>query len=211
MKRSSPRDGQSLAEVLIAVAIGAVLIAAGVSLIVPALSSNAQAAKIQVATSLGKELIDSVRVWADGNWNNVLSLATGTANKYYLMTTSSPYTASGAGSGQTIVIGTSTYIRYFYLSDVYRDSSGNIVTSGGSYDPSTKLVTAVYNWLGGASTNTMSIYLVRSRNNVVAQNDWSGGPGQAGPATSTNNQFVSSTNIDYSTTTGSIYVAIPGY
>ena len=117
----------------------------------------------------------------------------------------------GGGVTQSIVVGTSTYVRYFYLSDVYRDSSGNIVTSNGSYDPSTKRVTVAYNWLGGAATNTMSIYLVRSQNNVVTQNDWSGGPGQTGPATSTNNQFTSSTNIDYSTTTGSIYVAIPGY
>ena len=73
-------QGQSLVEVLIAVAIGAILIVASVALIVPALQSNTQAAKIQAASSLGKELMDNVRVWSEGNWNNVLALATGTAN-----------------------------------------------------------------------------------------------------------------------------------
>lgn len=205
------REGQSLVEVLIAVAIGTVLIVAGVALIVPALQSNAQSAKIQMASSLGKELLDNMRVWSEGNWNNVLALATGTANTYYLNTTSSPYTVAGVGSIQSMVVGTSTYERYFYLSDVYRDGSGNIVASGGTYDPSIKQVTVGYNWLGGPATNTMTTYLVRARNNVVTQNDWSGGPNQSSPETSTNNQFASSSNIDYSTSTGSIYVAIPGY
>jgi Tfp pilus assembly protein PilV len=208
MMKPSPQ-GQSLVEVLIAVAIGTVLVVAGVALIVPALRSNTQAAKVQMASSLGKELLDNVRVWSEGNWSNVLALATGTTNTYYLITTSSPYTAN-AGS-QSLVVGTSTYLRYFYLSDVYRDTSGNVVTSAGTFDPSTKQVTVGYNWLGGSSTNTMSTYIVRARNNAVTQNDWSGGPNQPNAETSTNNQFATSSNVDYATTTGAIYVAIPGY
>jgi len=125
-------------------------------------------------------------------------------------------TSGGSGGGgststiQSLIIGTSTYNRYFYLSDVYRDGSGNIVTSGGTYDPSTKQVTVVYGWPGG-TVNTMTTDVVRGRNNALSQNSWSGGPGQGGPETSTNNQFASSSNIDYATGTGSIYVAIPGY
>jgi hypothetical protein len=41
--------------------------------------------------------------------------------------------------------------------------------------------------------------------------NYAGGPGASNAATSVNNQFASSSNIDYSTTTGSIYVSIPGY
>ena len=208
MERS--RSGQSLVEVLIAVAIGAILITAAIALIVPSLSSNMQAAKVQVASSLGKELIDNVRVWSEGNWSNLLALATGSAKTYFLNTGSSPYTTSSVGSIQSVTVGTTTYRRYFYLSDVYRDILGNI-TSTGAYDPSTKQVTVGYSWLGGPATNTMSIFIVRAMNNIVAQDDWSGGSGQSGPETSSNNQFASSTNIDYTTTTGSIYVSIPGY
>jgi Tfp pilus assembly protein PilV len=208
--KQCPREGQSLAEVLLAVAIGTILITTSVAVIVPALQSNTQATKIQTASSLGKELLDNVRAWSEGGWNNVLALATGTANLYYLNTSSSPFTV--ASGTQSIAVGTSTvYTRNFYLSDVYRDGSGNIVTSGGTYDPSTKLVTATYKWTGGSSY-AMTTYLVRGKNNVVFQNDWSGGPNMTSSVeTTTNNQFASSTNIDYSSTTGSISVAIPGY
>jgi|GEM_PF-1517910 type II secretory pathway pseudopilin PulG len=448
-------NGQSLVEVLIAVAIGAILITGGVMLIVPALQSNSQATKVQAASLLGKQLLDNVRVWSEGNWNNVLALSTGTSYVYYMNTSSSPFTVatgtesiavatgtvatssltsglvgywpldegtgntsgtsktadlsgygntgtwygvasgtsgyyspgkigawagtfdgvdnddyiqipnssslspsnawtisawvqpqgsntalgeivskwqssagttinysldaglngshlqklratvspSGGGSGVSVTGNTTlnfgtwyyvaavfngvsttlsvyvngqsdatplttsftqcatnignprigsfdfswasykdtwtgliddvrvynralsaaeisqlyalgqsnvTYTRYFYISDVYRDGSGNIVTSGGTYDPSTKQITVVYSWPNGP-VNTMTTYIVRGRNNVVSQNSWSGGPGVTTPETSTNNQFASSTNIDYTTSTGSIYVAIPGY
>lgn len=432
------RNGQSLAEILLAVALGTIFVIAAVSVIVPALQSNAQAAKIQTASSLAKELMDNVRVWSEGSWNNVLSIGTGTAYSYYLTTSISPFVvatgtesitiASGtaatssltaglvgwwpfdegtgtvaydsSGNGTSLAIASSssivtwrsgksgsalgyasnastscanlqfgistsslptviqnlpsgafsisyweyvasggvamfhldtpyassgfaglwvsqssiafnnnslvnnslgfagpsanawhyftyvfnvgsttqqmyidgalkasgalsgsfgsfsdlnigvylpscvdsspgyafddfriynralslpeisqlyalsqstvTYSRHFYLSDVYRDGSGNIVTSGGTYDPSTKLVTVVYGWSGGP-VYTMTTYLVRGKNNVVSQGDWSGGPGVGGPATSTSNQFTSSTNIDYASTTGAINVAIPGW
>jgi type II secretory pathway pseudopilin PulG len=430
-------NGQSLVEVLIAVAIGAILITGGVMLIVPALQSNSQATKVQAASLLGKQLLDNVRVWSEGNWNNVLALSTGTSYAYYMNTSISPFTVAtgtesivvvtstvstssltsglvgywpfdeGTGtvaydySGNNVVLnltnsplitwqsgkigasainyaasvptnctsgpgvqspsvpsiiqnlpsgnfsvsfwaqnpsshimfhlltnmtvsgnfqgiyftagtvaiannsgvntgfsfsvpGTTgwhlftyvfnlssssqtmyedgvsegsgslsgsygtvsqinvgdyatscsdaaagstfddvrvynralstteisqlyalgqsnvTYTRYFYLSDVYRDGSGNIVTSGGTYDPSTKQITVVYSWPNGP-VNTMTTYIVRGRNNVVSQNGWSGGPGVTTPETSTNNQFASSTNVDYQTSTGAIYVAIPGY
>jgi type II secretory pathway pseudopilin PulG len=206
----SRRSGQSLAEVLIAVAIGAILITAGIALIVPALQSNTDATKVQAAASYAQGLMSNVIAWSQGNWNNVLALATGTANTYYLNTSSSPFTASAPGSVQSISIGTTTYTRSFYLSDVQRDSGDNIVTSGGNYDPSTKLVTVTYQWLGGP-VNTMTTYIVRSNNQVSSQNNWSGGPGFSGPETSTNSQFASSTNIDYTTPTGSLYLAIPGY
>ena len=142
------------------------------------------------------------------DWSNVLALATGTSNTYYLNTSSSPFTiASGT---QSITVGTSTvYTRSFYLSDVYRDGSGNI--GGSNYDPSTKLVTVAYKWAGGTNY-TMATYIIRGRNNVLFQDDWSGGPNMTSSAeTTTNNQFASSTNIDYSSTTGQITVSIPGY
>lgn len=193
-----------------AVAIGTILITTSVAVIVPALQSNTQATKIQAGSSLGKELLDNVRAWSEGGWSNVLALATGTSNTYYLNTSSSPFTV--ASGTQSITVGTSTvYTRSFYLSDVYRDGSGNIVTSGGSYDPSTKLVTVVYKWSGGTNY-TMATYIIRGRNNIVFQDDWSGGPNMTSSAeTTTNNQFASSTNIDYSSTTGQITVSIPGY
>jgi prepilin-type N-terminal cleavage/methylation domain-containing protein len=159
--------------------------------------------------------IDEVRVstvirspsWILTEYNNQSSPST-----FYAV--GSETTNSGGGGGGTVgseslVLGASTYSRYFYLSDVYR-TAGNIVTSGGVYDPSTKLVTVVYTLPSGA-TSSISAYLTRHGENIYRQTDWSGGPGASGPATTTGSQFVTSSNIDYSTTTGSIYLAIPGY
>ena len=202
------RSGQSLMEVLIGMAIGIFLIMAGIGLIVPAINTNTQVTNIQRGAALAKELLDNVRVWSEGNWNNVFSLATGTANQYYLATTFSPF-ASSSGS-QTITLSTTTYTRYFYVSDVYRDGPGNITTNGGSYDPSTKQITVAYGW-SGSPTYTVSTYLTRNRDNVYDQTDWSGGPGVTVAATSVGNQFATSSNISYTTTTGSIYVSISGY
>ncbi|MEK7507860.1 MAG: prepilin-type N-terminal cleavage/methylation domain-containing protein [Patescibacteria group bacterium] len=201
-------SGQSLVEVLVAVAIGAVLIIAAAGVIALALRSNAQATKLQTGAALAKELLENVRVWAEGDWHNILNVATTSANHYYLNSSSSPFTS--LSGDQSVSISSTTYTRYFYVSDVYREVNSDIIIDGVEsespslkYDPSTKKVTIAYSWPRGA-TNTISQYVTRSRNNVFIQTDWSGGPGQNGPATTTNTLFSTSTNIAYDLTAGSI-------
>ncbi len=97
------------------------------------------------------------------------------------------------------------YTRYFYVDNVGRSGSDVLQSSGGSDDPSTKKITVVYGWLGGP-TSSFSTYLSRFANRAFIQTDWSGGPGQNGPATTTNSKFSTSTGINYSTTTGSIMI-----
>lgn len=204
------RDGQSISEVLIAIAVGAIFMVAAVAVIAPALRENSQAGDVQQGATVAQALLDNVRVWSEANWNNIASLATGTTHTYYLITSSSPYTATSGV--QSIVIGTTTYTRSFSLFDAYRTGGGSItsVPTGNMYDPSTKQVSVTYDWVGGV-TSTMSTYLTRNDNAAIDQTDWSGGPGATSAATSVGNQFTSSTNVDYSTTTGAIYVSIPGY
>lgn len=181
-----------------------VIAAAGV--IAPALRINTQTTRAETGVALAKELLDNVRVWAEGDWHRVAALATSSVNHYYLITTSSPF-ASSTGN-ETVTVATTTYTRYFYLDEVYRGagaSGDEIETSGGSVDPSTKEVTVAYSWPNSA-TNTIYEYITRNRDYVFAQTDWSGGSGQGGPVTSTNSLFSTSTNIDYTTLTGSISV-----
>jgi hypothetical protein len=207
---NASRRGQSISEVLLAIAVGAIFMVAAVAVIVPALRESSQAGNIQQGATVGQALLDNVRVWSESGWSNITSLATGTAYQYYLITSSSPYTAT---SGiQSLAIGTTTFVRYFYLSDAYRTSGGGLssTSTNNTYDPSTKQVTVVYNWTQGTTT-TISTYLTRNDDAVIDQTDWSGGPGATSAATSVGSRFTSSTNVDYSTTTGSIYVSIPGY
>jgi hypothetical protein len=207
----SSRAGQSFVELLVAITIGAIFMVGAAMIIAPSLNENGQSTKVQAASTNAASLLNNVRVWSEGSWQNILSLTTGTAQQYYMITSSSPYTVT---SGiESLNLATTTYTRYFYISDAYRDASGNPTTasSGGSvYDPSTKQISVVYNWTGGKAS-TISTYITRNNDAAFDQTDWSGGASSTAVATSVNNQFGTSSNIDYSTTTGSIYVSIPGY
>lgn len=204
---NASRRAQSIVEVLIAIGIGVLFVGAAISLIMPSLQAGSQATSVQASSALAKGLLDNVRTWSEGNWNNILNLATGAGHRYYLNTTASPFVVSGGT--EHLMLGTTTYSIGFSLQDVYRNSTGSIVTSGGSYDPSTKQITAYYSW-PLAATRTMVMYLTRNENFVLIQNDWSGGPGQNGPMTSTNSQFATSSNIEYSTSTPMFCLAVPG-
>lgn len=207
-------------ELLVGIAVGAVFVVGMATIVAPSLGANKQAAKVQEQAELGEDLMESVRAWANGNWNSVLALATGTANWYYLNTSSSPFLAVGPGTGQLMsscsgnATATTciTYLRYFYLSDVYRDASGNAtsVSSGNYYDPSTKLVTVTI----GISSSTVPpltypFYITRNGDNAVSQTNWSGGAGQSSPLTVIGTTFASSSNITISAT-GSIQLTNGG-
>jgi Tfp pilus assembly protein PilV len=140
------RNGQSLIEVLVALAIGVAFIVAAASIIAPALRVNTQAGTEQAVASLSQELSDNIRTWKSSGWANIAALATSSANTYYLNTSASPFTA--VSGKESITVGSSTYQRYFYVSDVYRDTSGNVTSTTGNcsgsspcYDPSTKQIT----------------------------------------------------------------------
>ena len=200
------RKGQSLIEVLIAVTIGALMIGAVATLIVTVLRIGSQAQKSQAGAALGKELLENVRVWTERSWYNVASLSTSSANHYYLSASSSPF--SVLSGDETAIVASTTYTRYFYVENVGRDAAGKILASGGVDDPSTRKITVVYSWPQSAA-NTLIAYLTRSANNIFFQTNWSGGPGQNGPATTTNSKFSTSTEVDYSSSTGSIILILP--
>ncbi len=196
------KQGQSLIEILVAVGVGTIMILGAIAVIAPALKSNTQANRVQVGSALGRALLDNVRIWSEADWHNLVNLSTSSANKYYLNATSSPFTAV-AGT-QSIVAATTTYTRYFYVDEAFRDGSGNLADSG-SLDPSSRKVTVIYGW-DLSATNTIAAYFTRFRNNVYMQTDWSGGSGQDGPVTSTNSRFSTSTSINVGTSTGSIRI-----
>ena len=199
----SPRKGQSLVEVLVALAVGTIFIIGAASVIIPSLRSSTEANRLQTAAALGKELMENTRVFSEADWHNIYDLNKSSSSHYYLTTSTSPFTA--VAGDETVAVSTTTYTRYFYIDNVGRDGSGNILSSGGTDDPSTQKVSVVCRWSGGP-TSTITAYLTRFRNNVLDQTDWSGGSGQDGPVTSTNNQFSTSSQIYSSTTTGSISI-----
>ena len=109
--------------------------------------------------------------------------------------TSAGVSATGT---QSIVMGSSTYTRYFYVSDVYRDSSGNVTSTanGNSYDPSTKEITVVVSVASStAPPTTYSLYITRNIDNTFSQSSWAGGGGYNGPTTFVSSTFATSTGV----------------
>lgn len=197
------KNGQSLIEVLVATSIGTLIVLGIVSVIAPALKSNKDVEKIQIGSALSRELAENIKIVAESDWHKIESLTAGT--NYYLQSTSSPF-AIATGT-QTLVLSSTTFQRSFTVQGVNRDALGKITTSGGFSDPSTKKITISYN-IGGTGTSSLVRYLTRYRNNAYIQTDWSGGSGQTNSTTTINSRFASSTNVNYSSTTGSIKISL---
>lgn len=101
----------------------------------------------------------------------------------------------------------SAFTRYFSITNVSRDGAGNIVSSGGTDDPSTRQVTIFTDWVvQGSTTSSISLvdYVTRWKNRAFTQTDWSGGNGFEGPITDPNSSYSSSTNI--ATSSGAIKI-----
>jgi hypothetical protein len=112
------------------------------------------------------------------------------------------------------LFGSQAFTRYFYVENACRTSGGDIASStypcsgGSSDDPLTQKVTAITQWLSGASLDEVNLdrYITRWGNFSIRQTDWSGGSGQDGPIIAPNDQFSSSTNITPTSTFGSFEI-----
>jgi len=147
-------------------------------------------------------LIDEVRIY-----NRALS-ATEISAMYNGVSKLYPQNIGGLWSlkeGQDqISSGATTFLRGFTIGAVQRDTNGNIVSSGGTDDPSTKKVTYTVEIrpAGAASGNIVSAseYVTRSQSNVFLQTDWSGGAGESSPVTLGTNKFWTSSGVMASST-----------
>lgn len=90
-----PRSGQSLIDVLIASAIGAILLVGALSVLAPALRGGSDAQKALDGASAARGLLDGVRSLAQSNWNAVASLTAG-----------SPYYLQQTATGTNVIAGT---------------------------------------------------------------------------------------------------------
>ncbi|MEK7464661.1 MAG: LamG-like jellyroll fold domain-containing protein [Patescibacteria group bacterium] len=99
------------------------------------------------------------------------------------------------------------FTRYFHVENVTRDSSGDIAS--GNDDPATQKITAYAEWAGqGALFSQLKVldYITRWQNSTFNQSDWSGGSGESGVLTQPSNKYTSSSNIDATSTYGSIKI-----
>lgn len=191
------RQGQSLIEVLIALAIGALFISAAVAVIVVALRISGQNEFAQRATNLNLELMDQASIVAKDSWHNLNSLALGPDTQYHLSETGAFLTVN-AGK-EDLSLDNASYQRWFSLEEVQRDSNYQITESSGTVDPSTLKITTYTSWTisGESAEINMVRYLNRNTSRITEQENWDGGGGHTGPFSDPENRFSTSTNIHY--------------
>ena len=198
------RRGQSLIELLVAISVGTILIGGSVTLMGVSLKSYAGIRKHLQANVLIRQSAEVIQSLARSNWHSVYDLTK--ASDYKISLSGNTWAIS---SGQeTGTVNNIPYKRYFQVYNVNRDGSGDIADSGDD-DPSTQKLTIILEYDNNyVSSSSISFYLTRSEDNkVFHQTDWSGGEGQTGPISNPGNKFdTADSNINYASTTGSIYM-----
>ena len=200
--------GQSLVELLIAIGIATIVMLVSIVLLRFLLRLSTYDPVAQSGTFLSKELMDQVTGTVEGSWGAIGNTTAGT--QYRLNATSGGFVV--AAGTEVKIVNAISYTRYFTVDPVLRDATDAIATVG-TNDPSTKKVTVVVTWAQQGQPQTVSVekYFTRTRNEVLWQTDWVGGPTCSADdplVTGTNNRFCTTTsgNVDYTSEPGSIKI-----
>ncbi|MBU2542735.1 prepilin-type N-terminal cleavage/methylation domain-containing protein, partial [Patescibacteria group bacterium] len=165
--------GQSLLEVIVAMAIFALISAAMVSLSLGGLSALEQGGEQTQAEALAQEGVEAVRAIRDSAWNKLVYATSSVSIN------GSEWEFTGEDTTETI----GQYTRTISFADVCRDLSDDIVDCPGSYtDLHSKKVTVIVDWeiRPGVNNSVQKItYLTNWDSINWIQTDWSGGDGQS--------------------------------
>ncbi len=182
MNKNNREAGQSLIEILIGVAIGAILIGGAAATITLTLRSNVQNKNIQIASSFSQAMLDQVSVYADADWHNIDVLSgIVPGNPYHLIASGSGFErkdGSKSDATEGIVFSTS-----FKVESVNRNQETDAIesSSASTYeDPSTKKIISATTWSENGQTADVTVnrYITRSRNLIFQQTNWKDGEGQ---------------------------------
>ncbi|OGG03583.1 hypothetical protein A2W14_03330 [Candidatus Gottesmanbacteria bacterium RBG_16_37_8] len=154
-KRRRKTYGQTIVELLITVALTAIIFPALITGLVSSREGKAQQKQKTEAYSLIKEAEEAVRLAREVGWDT--------------FAVNGPYHPEIAGNTYVLVPNSQTtavgFTRTILIEDALRDSAGNIADSG-TIDPSTKKVTITVSWLTPYSTQLSTVmYLSRFRQN----------------------------------------------
>lgn len=147
----SRRAGFTVIEVILAAALLAIFAGGAVGVIIQGFKANLFSKEGTIAAQLATEGLEAARSIKNRDFflldSNLCSSGTG------LNTSAGFWRFDGSGTSDTIGI----YDRSLLICAVQRDSSGNIVSSGGTNDPLTKKVTAQVSWSTDLRNHSLSI------------------------------------------------------
>jgi type II secretory pathway pseudopilin PulG len=172
-KSRKGKGGSLLLELLIVIALLAVILSFGANAVFLSLRSNKASAERDGASALATEALEAARSVADENWQNIYTLTKG--SQYHPAISASKWVLT-SGS-EVITINNVAYTRYVVIDNVSRDTATrNIETAyvGADDDPGTQKATATVSWGGGLSVSAVD-YFARWKNNVCPQTAWTTG------------------------------------
>ena len=146
-QRSNVQKGSILLEAFVAVMIIGITFAVILDIATLSLKTSTSIKNASQANFLLKESMETIRSFRDGTtWatNGLGTVNTGDSNPYYFSLDIVP-----SPDRWVLTPGTETagiFTRKIYFDQVYRDSSSNIVTTGGTLDDDTKKATVVVTW-----------------------------------------------------------------
>jgi Tfp pilus assembly protein PilV len=209
------QTGSTLVEVLVAIALTGILLPALATALISSNSSRPTATQQLNATSLLQQITEATRTVRDNGWSNVAINGT-----YHPVVSGTTWTLTG-GAGTS-----GNFTDQVVISDVQRDSSGNIVTSGGMVDPSTKLAVVSVSWTTPTNSGVSSdVYLSRWQNETswtqTTQADFTGDTlsnttitnvsgGEVQLSTGQSNGTLTSTSFDAGSSVGLNYLSFNG-
>ena len=192
------KSGQSLIEILIAMAVGIITILAAVTVLTLMLRISKQDVSFQTAAFLEQEVVDNLLVTSERDWQEVAN--TSEDKQYHLEITETRGVFVIKEGTETVFIDGVDYIYYLEIDPVKRDDDGAI-SSSGTDDPSTKKVKLSVTWKfqGDDELSTVTKYITRSKNEVFRQTNWSGGPTETSDETISDitHKFYESTDLDF--------------
>ena len=197
--------GQSLLEVIIALAVGTITILAAITALSLVLRVGSQDILLQTAAFLEQDIVDDLTVAVERDWQQIAN--TTEDQNYRLATTSSQGLFNISDGTNIVTVEGVDYMTFFRVSSTTRDVSGKLAP--GINDPSTKKVNIFVTWLfrGETATSTVTRYITRTRNLVFKQTDWSGGPASTNSVlVKPDSLFYEALNIDFSSKPGSIKI-----
>lgn len=177
------RSGQLLIEMMLAIAAAVIVLSLGAQLVYVSLRSNQAAGDRNVGLGLAEEGIEGVRSATAQQWQSLYALAKNGTHYHPLIAAGAWTIAAGDDS---VTINGASYERFFVVANVCRDSATRSIAgitdadgstmlctaSGGTFDPSTQRVIVTVSLQSGDPL-TVTEYMVRWRNKVCAQADWS--------------------------------------
>lgn len=182
------RRGQLLIEALLAISAAVIVLALGAQLIYVSLRGSQVASDRNVGLGLMEEGLAAVRNIATEQWQNIYTLSKNGIHYHPAIVSGAWTSVSGDHS---IAVGSKIYTRYFTVANVCRDTSTRHITgltdangstmlctaSGGAFDPSTQSVSMYVQLPDGGDVLSVGEYVLRWRNKLCTQTDWSGGAG----------------------------------